>query len=1114
MIHPQHRQELLDSAIDEEVISLNFRFLEGLAAYYYLLYSDKLQRTNTGVLSRGILKKYAFLEDGGWWCNGIDPLNDYKEMLWGTLKPRSPRFNFEKRKYIKYEHPPKEETRAIFLRISWKIGLRIANLAGKGEEYGQRILQAYSRIEGASEETGTGTEGIVSSRKVDTERYKNRDDLHPGTRRVASDVIWIGVAAIPGEFLREEDYCFWEWVYRTPTIPLTITEGAKKAGALLTAGFAAIALPGVNNGYRTPKNEFGEKTGRPYLIPDLKHFATIGRSVSFCFDHDTKTETVRMVNNAISTTARLFSQDGCDVRVIEWDTAEKGVDEFIVAYGAEAFEQVYQVAQTLESWQARSFTRLTYPASLTVNRRYLGNISIPDDAKLVALKAPKGTGKTQLLETAVSDALARGQWVLVVGHRVQLLEALCQRFGLPYVTEVKSSETGATLGYGLCVDSLHPGSQARFNAANWRDGVVIIDESEQVIWHALNSSTCQTERVPILKELKTLLGNVLQGNGKVFLADADLSDLSIDFVRSLAGVDVKPWVVVNKWQPGPDECWNVHNYTGTNPSGLVDALETHIADGGRPFVVCSAQKAKSKWGTRTLESHFSKLSPDKRILRIDSETIADPNHPAFGCVGNLNVILSNYDIVLASPTIETGVSLDLRGHFTSVWGILLGVQAETSCRQALARLREPVDRHIWVAPYGIGKVGNGYTSIKSVLASQHKLAKANIKLLQDSALDDIELNFQPESLTTWAKMAVRVNLGMVHYRQSITEGLTAEGHRIVEEGKTVSDSVKKAVTDVREENHQAEAEAIAASEDISQREFEKLTDQKAKTQAERNIERKHSLQMRYSVPVDADLVLKDDDGWYPQLRLHYFMSVGREYLKRSDGQRVRSQSEKGNGAVWQPDLNKGQMSASVTVMQNLGVLELLTPGHEFRGSDATLQQMASVVKANSGDVLTALNLSISEKDTPIAIAQKLLSKLGLKLDCLRREGPRGDRQRVYGFTAPSDGREQVFTAWSARDTEALAADVAALSTATVSIPNSVSTPGNKDISMSPPDTEPHLPQTTGLLKAAEILTRCGQWLQGYFYIGQKGDYHQLADGTGYRGIFVGGNEFRFVDEAA
>jgi len=35
----------------------------------------------------------------------------------------------------------------------------------------------------------------------------------------------------------------------SPLHPLCITEGAK-AGALLTAGYAAIALPGVNGGYQ------------------------------------------------------------------------------------------------------------------------------------------------------------------------------------------------------------------------------------------------------------------------------------------------------------------------------------------------------------------------------------------------------------------------------------------------------------------------------------------------------------------------------------------------------------------------------------------------------------------------------------------------------------------------------------------------------------------------------------------------------------------------------------------------------------------------------------------------------------------------------------------------
>jgi len=40
---------------------------------------------------------------------------------------------------------------------------------------------------------------------------------------------------------------------------------------------------------------------------------------------------------------------------------------------------------------------------------------------------------------------------------------------------------------------------------------------------------------------------------------------------------------------------------------------------------------------------------------------------------------------------------------------------------------------------------------------------------------------------------------MVEYRQAILDGLVAEGHRIVEV-EVVSDSVKDAVTEIRDEN--------------------------------------------------------------------------------------------------------------------------------------------------------------------------------------------------------------------------------------------------------------------------------------------------------------------------
>lgn len=192
-----------------------------------------------------------------------------------------------------------------------------------------------------------------------------------------------------------------------------------------------------------------------------------------------------------------------------------------------------------------------------------------------------------------SEALANGQPVLLISHRVQLAQALSNRVGIQSIYEVRSvreqgkesrheSEIIAQLqGIGLCIDSLHPYSQARFQASYWKNALIIIDEVEQVLWHALDSSTCQSDRVSILQELKELLTLALHPDslGRVILSDADLIDVSIDFVMQTAGQPkLTPWICLNEWKP--EQGWNIHNYTGQKEEWLV-GLEQHIKDGGR-----------------------------------------------------------------------------------------------------------------------------------------------------------------------------------------------------------------------------------------------------------------------------------------------------------------------------------------------------------------------------------------------------------------------------------------------------------------------------------------------------------------------------------------------------
>lgn len=961
-IDQAHLQEWLDSGVDPEIIAANVISLHGEELWDYLLYSDKLDRRNDGRLTDRLLKTYSHLDDGGWWCSGRDPLDDWQPMMWGCAKTNSPRtkpqgFGPQKEeKLIKYEHPLKTETRAFFLDVP--------------------------------------------------------------------DYIWQQVAERYGIPISEEDrqHSFWWWVWKH-NVPVIITEGAKKAGCLLTQGYAAIALPGIWNGRRKATETQPER-----LIPDLQHFATLGREVGFCFDYEVRWKTKLNVENAITQTGRLFEQSGCKVKVIQLPGPEKGIDDFIVAQGPEAFEEVYGEALTFELWQAKRFARLTYSASQVVDRHYLGELNLPNDAKLIAIKSPKGTGKTESLISLVDQALAESRPVLLIGHRVQLVQAICNRLGIPYVTELRSSEEGRTLGYGVCADSLHANSQAQFNAEGWDNALVLIDESEQVFWHGLASNTAvKQHRIEIISNLKQLFSNVLNSDhGQIVLADADLSDRSIDFVKGLVGTAVEPWILVNKWRP--KHGWDIHSYD--SPKDWYASLNDHVED-GPIFVSVDGQKGKSKWGTKSLEKDLKQRFPGKRILRIDSEAVSNPNHSAYGCITKLNQVLRQYDIVICSPSIETGVSIDIRGHFQAVFDFSQGVCPADTVRQRLARVREPIERHIYVAKKGLNtsRIGNGSVSVKSLLASQHKVANANIISLVQAGMEfDVEggVNANQTALITWAKMAAGINAGFYCYRDSVLQGLREEGHNIVEVEKAdplgaglLDENYEDSLTASRDENYFEEREAISTAEDITTSEYEQLSQKKAKTSEERDKERKYELKQRYQVPVTSELIEKDDDGWYPQIQLHYYLTVGREFLRDRDKRAAESIFHEGK--TWLPDLNRSQLGTKVGFLDRLGLtellLELLDSGQQWSGESEKVQQIAELAVHNRWQIKAVLNVTVSKEMEPVQVIQVLLDKLGLKLECIGRRGSRDERARIYQFIDPGDSREQVFAAWLERERE-------------------------------------------------------------------------------------------------
>ncbi|MGL5938877.1 MAG: plasmid replication protein, CyRepA1 family [Waterburya sp.] len=972
MITQKHSQEWLKSAVDKILIKLNVKSLEGYEPLDRLLYGlSNEDRRNDGRIRDKILNRYAHTEHGGWWVSGIDILTGF-ESLWGQFKPDCP-YQYQeeyrgfdpqskaKNKIIKYE-PPKN---------------------------------------------------------VPTEIFALSVPLH----------LWKAIALrydipLPENIVVTEDgkaNGFWAWVIEHPSVPLIITEGAKKAGALLTAGYVAVALPGIYNGYRQKKDDYGNKIGLPTLIPQLKAFAQKEREIIFCFDNDVKPKTVKNVRMAIASTGRLFAKQGCRVSAITWIYPEKGVDDLIAALGVDCFNELYKARLPLSRFNLISLLDLSKYNPLQINERYLSeNLVTPEFAQIIGLRSPKGTGKTEWLVRRIQKFIREGKPVLVITHRIQLAKALCARFGIDHIEEVKNSETKGILGYGLCIDSLHSNSSAHFNPDHWSEAVVVLDECEQVIWHTLESSTCRDNRVAIIENFQRLLQIVISTGGKIYLSDADLSCIAIDYVQQLIGVPVDIWIVDNVYKSRRKR--QLYTYSGSDPRDLVSALVKDLKRGEKALIHTTGQKTQSKWGSINLESYLKKLFPGLKILRIDSESVSEPGHQAMGCMENLNAILPLYDIVICSPVVETGVSIDLTGHFNSVWCIAYGLQTVDAVCQALERLRDDVPRHIWIKTTAKGnRIGNGSTSFQALLRSQNQQTKSNILLLQQAGFDefdDLDANFCPSSLFAWAKRACLVNVGKNNYRQEIINKLLSEGYELVQsEAIDIDDSqtVKNQIKETAQQNYQQFCQAVPQVDTPSDSELETLANKKAKTPQERLIERKGKLIKRYGLEVTPELVEKDDHGWYGQLQLHYYLTVGNIYLAGRDRRSLAYIKEQGLGKGFQVDINKQQLSTKIKALQYIGIEQFFDESAEF-SQDSLADWLDFVIKLRF-DIHAVLGVCINpEKDTAVAVAQRILAKFGLSLKFKHQVRRDGKRVRIYsGCNLNNDGRSLVFDNWHLRD---------------------------------------------------------------------------------------------------
>jgi hypothetical protein len=930
--------EFRQSAIPDRLTLANVQWVEGKAAIE-LLASEAVanaQRVTSYATSpaRQILERYEFMAAGGWYAVG-------------TTLDGSP----ASIPYVKPDQP-REATEYKGFGIAPKI---------KTVKY----------------ETPKGMEAAPLLPFVDDETAQTLYDRYQ-------------IAPLDGE-------SFWQ-CWKRYCLPIALTEGLKKALALIAHGIPAIALRGITQWHRKDQTD---------IHPVIAAIVTPGQKVVIFFDQDEKAFTQKDVRTQILKLGAALTKAGCKPHVALWNgTIGKGVDDALFALGDGAqtwLDAVLSDAIDLATYKRDSrilnalenlkrLNSLTYPVERATQGEYLPTLPELQPGVIHVLSANMNAGKTTRIGADwVANSIA---FNLVLSPTNATGEQTAFDWGLPHIHAYGSdADSQAALwadavhrgGIVMCAESLH-----RVPGWLWSKSVnLIMDEANQVI-HSLTEGDTLGKRYADILGLFTAAARHSIQTGAIVLSEDGLPDRAVNFIRSISGAETVR-VFTHKKESDP---WDVKLYRGQASGFRARAIQT-VSEGKRIIYVASSQREGAR-----VERAIRKRNPDRRVVRIDSDTNEGGRFTGFFEQPDQWLQENQPDILILSPSAKSGVSIEggvnvENAYFSAVWGYFPVLGTDTHS-QLLGRYRPPVPRVVFCPDFILSSADESLLSPRAIKRRLGLNARAiagvyGVGELLTASDDDSELKgtIQAAVLDYLASAKATIGNQKLIAHIALTEKLKSAGHNVTCEALLKDGETVKLWRTITEEIEREEAAAIATAAidhrhtlEWARKQLQGLDVSKAdRILAQKVIYRDQFPGVMFDCPEEC------------------YQALTRDYGAMARGVRLQAKAENLDGAKIDDDAAvKAILSGNVKALHRLprsyvqalligqsGVLDLLD-GEIYSNVDRRCQKVKEWAVKFSGEISYWLRLQIDDGQTPIEICHKLLKKLGLERDKTDRPG--------------------------------------------------------------------------------------------------------------------------------
>lgn len=476
------------------------------------------------------------------------------------------------------------------------------------------------------------------------------------------------------------------------------------------------------------------------------------------------------------------------------------------------------------------------------NKQYPDPFEIHANTRLLVLDWPLGSGKTTKLEELFKEA----KRALALSPRIALTSQMAERLDvIDYLDcnhhKIRHDKVACTINSAGRIDIV---TENRVKPLD----MLAFDEPEQSLPVVLgNDMLMKNESGPLYEQIRFLVRN----SRLVVLTDAFISPETISVVQRMMGIQTEQVQIERHRYIDPEKEFVFL----PDAAHLLEKTYKMLSKNKRLAIACTGRE-----DAKATEKEIKRRFPEKKVLCIH----ADSDRAVRQTLSNPNESWKEYDVVIWSPTVSSGVNFDVPKHFDHVMLFARSIPGIgwTDLMQMIARVRQPCSKVLYAYveakqyKWAIREETIREQALQGIEETKHLL---RIEVDEDGSVNRHPIN--EEHFDAWCELEAVKRRRSTNVKKSLLSYLRRSGHRVHEVEKSLSDEKKKetggSFATSKKQNKQELYSQIFNAPDISMSEAKSIKQSNWSTPEERQAAKKASIKHHFGL-ITPELVERSE----------------------------------------------------------------------------------------------------------------------------------------------------------------------------------------------------------------------------------------------------------------